>query len=73
MFVCLGADIAEGQHPAVCLILDKGDKVPRSVLQEELQKILLDSPPEQISQLLETINVSTHTGQIKYIVYIVIV
>jgi hypothetical protein len=49
--------ISEGLHPAVCIIVDKWDKLPRTVLQDELQKVLEDFSPAKITELLDAINV----------------
>ena len=60
MLVCVLflSGVAEALHAAACIILDKGDKLPREVVQEQLQSLLVDSTPASITELLNTVHVS---------------
>lgn len=49
--------MAKEQHSAACIIIDKGDKVPLSALQEQLQSLLPGLSPATIAELLVTLQV----------------
>lgn len=49
---------------AVCILVDKWDKVPPETLQEEVQKVLPNHSHSQVNQLLDTLDVCKNFVQI---------
>ena len=52
----------EADRAAVCILVDKWDKIPRLVLQQELEGVLAAHSPARVTHLLDTLDVRDLAG-----------